>query len=163
MKLMIIMMLKNGNLTQVKLSYMQAFCLAALIISSQGNCENTVHWGHHGDPGRRISEMFRTPPLEEGRGLWPSRLKSTCKVSLRSPPFLDTYNKKTKVISKMSRRHITKQHKSEVFMSATCSVYRWRRQSVLHLQISSAWCGKSSPLYCSESNACQSKGSRRPG
>lgn len=43
------------------------------------------------------------------------------------------------------------------FIFNTCSVYRWRRQFVLHLPISFVWFGKPSPLYCIESNVCQSR------
>lgn len=41
-------------------------------------------------------------------------------------------------------------------MSITCSVCRWRRLSVLHLQNASVWCGKPSPLCYSESTVGQS-------
>ena len=67
---------------------------------------------------------------------------------------------KANMISKRPHSSTKRFQTHTVFILLTCSVYKWRRPSVPHLQISSVWCGKPCPLYCSESSVCRSTGSR---
>lgn len=74
---------------------------------------------------------------------------------LRSPPFPGTWNKsKTGQVQNSSTGGPT-------LTPLTCSGCRWRRPSVLRLQISSVWCGRSCLLCCSEYSVGRSESTAR--